>query len=137
MAGALDGIRVVSFGHFVAGPMAAMFLADQGADVLSIERPGAPSHGPAAWRRGQRRLALDLKSPARLAQAREAALEADVVVENFRPGVLQRLGLGPETLRASARISPSVTVPIAQFTKLSTASGSPSGTLNTGWCGGR
>ena len=101
MAGALDGIRVLDFGHYVAGPLTGMLLADQGAEVLKIDPPGGPrwrSPGNAAWNRGKTALALDLKDGADLADARRLAADADVLVENFRPGVMDRLGLGAEAL---------------------------------------
>jgi crotonobetainyl-CoA:carnitine CoA-transferase CaiB-like acyl-CoA transferase len=100
MAGALEGLRVIDFGTFVAGPMAAMLLADQGADVIRIERPGAGFGGPAnaVWNRGKRAISLDLKSPDGRAAAHELALGADVLIENFRPSVMERLGIGYEAL---------------------------------------
>src|SRR5690242_19043593 len=107
MAGALEGLRVIDFGTFVAGPMAAMLLADQGADVIRIERPGAGFDSPAnaVWNRGKRAIALDLKSPDGRAAARQLALGADVLIENFRPGVMERLGLGADgLLRANPRL---------------------------------
>ena len=99
MAGAsvLDGIRVIDFGQYIAGPMAAMFLADQGADVIRIDPPGGPRYNTpanATWNRGKRSIVLDLKKPADVETARQLIATADVVVENFRPGVMDRLGLG-------------------------------------------
>ena len=101
MAGALDGIRVIDFGQYIAGPMAAMLLADQGADVVRIDPPDGPRWDTAAnatWNRGKRSIALDLKSEGDLATARRLIESADVVVENFRPGVMDRLGLGTEAM---------------------------------------
>lgn len=101
--GFLDGIRVVDFGQFVAGPVAAMFLADQGADVVRVERPSGPSYDTAAnatWNRGKRSLCLDLKNPREQVAAKGLIVDADIVIENFRPGVMDRLGLGYETTRA-------------------------------------
>jgi crotonobetainyl-CoA:carnitine CoA-transferase CaiB-like acyl-CoA transferase len=111
----LAGIRVVSFNHFLLGPMGVQALADLGADVIAIEAPeGAWQRhwsGGNIWRDGQsmlhltanrnkRNVALDLKSP----KGRELALRliarADVVAENFRPGVMEKLGLGYEELKA-------------------------------------
>src|SRR3990172_2284748 len=98
MAGALEGTRVIDFGQYVAGPMAAMLLADQGADVIRVEPPGGPrfdTPAHATWNRGKRATVLDLKTPDDLAAARRLIASADVVIENFRPGVMDRLGLGP------------------------------------------
>ena len=101
MAGALDGIRVVDFGHYIAGPLTGMLLADQGADVVKVDPPGGPrwqTPGNATWNRGKRSITLDLKDGANLATARRLVESADVLVENFRPGVMERLGLGAEAL---------------------------------------
>jgi crotonobetainyl-CoA:carnitine CoA-transferase CaiB-like acyl-CoA transferase len=98
MAGALEGTRVIDFGQYVAGPMAAMLLADQGAGVIRVEPPGGPrfdTPANATWNRGKRAIVLDLKTPDDLAAARRLIASADVVIENFRPGVMDRLGLGP------------------------------------------
>ena len=78
-----------------------MILADQGADVVRVERPGGPSmDGPvnAVLNRGKKRIVLDLKSPEGAAVAGELVAEADVVIENFRPGVMSRLGFGAKEL---------------------------------------
>jgi crotonobetainyl-CoA:carnitine CoA-transferase CaiB-like acyl-CoA transferase len=102
-SGPLSGIRVIDFGQYFAGPGAAMILADQGAEVIRVERPGAPSlPGPvcAVLNRGKSSIVLDLKSPQGVAVARDLVAGADVVIENFRPGVMTRLGLGPEALMA-------------------------------------
>ena len=112
---ALQGIRVVDFSHFIAGPLATMFLADLGADVVKVEPPGRGDDlryyppvlpelpdqgGPFLWgNRGKRSVALDLKNASGLEVARSLALRADVVVENFSTGVMERLGLGAEALR--------------------------------------
>jgi alpha-methylacyl-CoA racemase len=102
--GALSGIRILEFEAIGPGPFAAMLLADMGADVLRIDRPVAPEDlGPKrtgkrvdVTGRGRRSVTLDLKQP----QAVEAALDlmsrADVVIEGFRPGTMERLGLGPD-----------------------------------------
>lgn len=108
----LAGITVVDFTAFVAGPYATRLMADMGADVIKIEplegetlRHGAPVvNGASAFfsalNLGKRSLALDLKSPRGLGIAADLAASADVLVENFRPGVMRRLGLGYETLSA-------------------------------------
>ncbi len=104
MAGALQGIRVIDFGQYIAGPMAAMFLADQGADVIRIDPPGGPRYNTpanATWNRGKRSIVLDLKKPEDLATAKQLVATADVVVENFRPGVMDRLGLGHAAMSAA------------------------------------
>lgn len=100
-SGALHGIRVVDFGHHVAGPLAAVMLADQGADVVHVDRPGVtPGAEDAFFNRGKRRISLDLKDAADLGVARDLVRRADVLIENFRPGVMDRLGLGWEESRA-------------------------------------
>src|SRR5215213_7672422 len=104
MAGALDGVRVIDFGQYVAGPLAAMLLADQGADVIRVDPPGGPrfdSPASAVWNRGKRSIVLDLAREEDRATARWLIETADVVVENFRPGVMERLGLGAEALCAA------------------------------------
>lgn len=101
MAGALKGIRVVDFGHYIAGPLAGMLLADQGADVVKIDPPGGPrwsTPANATWNRGKHSITLDLKDEADLETARRLVAGADVLVENFRPGVMDRLGLGAEAM---------------------------------------
>ncbi|MDX3906795.1 MAG: CoA transferase [Pigmentiphaga sp.] len=104
---ALDGVRVIDFSHFIAGPFATMILADMGAEVIKIEAPRGddfrqypPVHpdigqgAPFLWsNRNKRSVALDLKSEAGLRLARELIATADVVVENFSTGVMERLGL--------------------------------------------
>ncbi len=115
MAAALDDLRILDFSRVLAGPLATMVLADLGATVLKVERAGAGDDtrawGPpfdAAGRatyfqsvnRNKRSIALDLGDPDDRALARRLAGEADVVVENFRPGVMERHGLGYEHLAA-------------------------------------
>jgi crotonobetainyl-CoA:carnitine CoA-transferase CaiB-like acyl-CoA transferase len=111
--GPLDGILVADFSRVLAGPLATMTLADLGADVVKVERPGAGddtrSWGPPyveegatyylGLNRGKRSVALDLADPADLALARELAARADVLVESFRPGTMSRLGLDLDELR--------------------------------------
>jgi crotonobetainyl-CoA:carnitine CoA-transferase CaiB-like acyl-CoA transferase len=102
MTGPLDGLRVVDFGQYVAGPLAGVLLADQGADVIHVDPPGGPRWAGVAdafLNRGKRRAVLDLKWPGDLAAARRLAATADVVIENFRPGVLRRLGLDLDEIR--------------------------------------
>src|SRR6186713_1068933 len=110
---ALGRLRILDFSRVLAGPLATMTLADLGAEVTKVERPGSgddtrswgPPHDAAgeatyfqAVNRNKRSLALDLRDPADLAAARRLALAADVVVENFRPGLMDELGLGYEDL---------------------------------------
>src|SRR6188508_131247 len=100
---ALAGIRVIDFGHYIAGPMAAMLLGDFGADVIRVDPPGGPrfrTPANATWNRNKRSIALDLKTEADLEIARRLIASADVVIENFRPGVVDRLGLGPRDMTA-------------------------------------
>ena len=101
MSGALDGIRVIDFGQYIAAPLAGQLLADQGADVIRVDPPSGPSWqtpANATWNRGKRSIALDLKQPDDAEAARRLVLSADVLVENFRPGVMDRLGLGADAL---------------------------------------
>lgn len=103
MPGALAGVRVIDFGHYLAGPLAAVLLADQGAEVIHVDRPGGPrwpAPADAFLNRGKRRIALDLKRPDDRAVAQRLVERADVLIENFRPGVMARLGLGAEVMRA-------------------------------------
>jgi crotonobetainyl-CoA:carnitine CoA-transferase CaiB-like acyl-CoA transferase len=107
----LDGVRVIDFTSIVAGPWATRLLADCGAEVIKVEAVGdgdilrfAPpvndgmSRVYAHFNRGKKSVSLDLKSPAGLEIARRLIRTADVVVENFRPGVMARLGLDYETV---------------------------------------
>jgi crotonobetainyl-CoA:carnitine CoA-transferase CaiB-like acyl-CoA transferase len=112
--GALTGIRVLDFTRVVAGPYCTMLLGDLGADVIKIEQPGhgddTRTWGPPfvagestyflSINRNKRSVCLDLQSAEGLAQARALVASSDVVVENFRPGVMDRLGLGYEALHA-------------------------------------
>jgi crotonobetainyl-CoA:carnitine CoA-transferase CaiB-like acyl-CoA transferase len=117
---ALDGIRVVDFSHFIAGPFATMMLADMGAEVIKIEAPGRGDdlrryppvdprlkHGaPFLWtNRNKRSIAIDLKSPEGVEVARDLIRTADIVVENFSAGVMNRFGLDYENCR---KIRPSI-----------------------------
>ena len=100
--GALENIRVVDFGHYVAGPVVGMLLADQGAEVIKIDPPGGPrfkSEANATWNRNKRSITLNLKRSEELTIARALVDRADVVIENFRPGVMDRLGLGEADAR--------------------------------------
>ena len=102
-AGPLAGLRVVEIGGFGPGPFAAMLLADMGADVIRVDRArGARLAGPnydfrkEVMHRGRRSVAVDLKHPEGASVVLELADRADVLIEGFRPGVCERLGIGPE-----------------------------------------
>ena len=101
MAGALEGLRVVDFGQYLAAPLTTMMLADHGAEVIRVDPPGGPlwtHHANAILHRGKRSIVLDLKAPADWQTARELVGRADIVVENFRPTVMARLGLGADAM---------------------------------------
>lgn len=112
-AGPLKGIRVLDFTRVLAGPSAALALADLGAEVIKIEPPGTgdetrsfppfregESHYYLAVNRGKKSIVVDLKSEAGVSLVKDLAAKCDIVIENYRPGVLDRLGLGYETLSA-------------------------------------
>lgn len=104
--GPLAGIRVLEFEAIGPGPFCAMMLADMGADVLLVDRPSDPRLGVGRDRwsdvmlRGRRSVTLDLKSRDGVAAALALAGRADALIEGFRPGVMERLGLGPDALLA-------------------------------------
>ncbi len=96
--GPLAGVRVVDFGQYLAGPLLGMLLADQGADVVRVDPPGGPSWDTpvnAVLLRGRRSISLDLRDELDRARAQVLLASADVLIENFRPGVADRLGIGP------------------------------------------
>lgn len=96
MTGALAGVRVLELGGKGPTPFAGMLLADMGADVIVIDRLGAPTTDESSvFGRGKSRLQLDLKSPEACEMLLRAMPTVDVVIEGFRPGVAERLGLGP------------------------------------------
>ncbi len=108
MVGPLEGIRVVEFTHMVMGPAAGQILADLGADVVKVEPIGGDATrrllGSGAgyfpmYNRGKRSICLDLKHPSGLEVAKRLATTADILIENYRPGAIDRLGLGWEALR--------------------------------------
>ncbi|MDX2335753.1 CaiB/BaiF CoA transferase family protein [Brevundimonas vesicularis] len=100
MAGPLAGLRIVEFAGIGPGPFAAMMLADHGAEVIRIERPGAAANPMDPLLRSRRSVVLDLKSHDDRESVRDLCRSADGVIEGFRPGVMERLGLGPDVLRA-------------------------------------
>ena len=119
-SGPLSGLKILEFGQIAAGPFAGSLLADLGADVVKIEKPdggddmrrwppisagerGADySENFASVNRNKRSIAVDLKDAAQVARLRKLCEKADAIVENFRPGVLDRLGLGYKTLSAAS-----------------------------------
>ncbi len=111
MAGPLAGIRVIDLTTVVSGPVCTMLLADQGADVIKVEPPGGDIARRTAGNgeftamfvscnRGKRSLAIDLKQPAALAILHRLIAGADVLVQNFRPGTMERFGLDDACIRA-------------------------------------
>jgi alpha-methylacyl-CoA racemase len=97
--GPLAGVRIVEFAGLGPGPFACMLLSDLGADVVRIDRPEAPPPDPRdIVSRGRRIVRLDLKQPASIARVLPILAQADALVEGFRPGVMERLGLGPDTV---------------------------------------
>lgn len=117
-AGPLRGLKVVELGQLIAGPFAAKTLADFGADVIKVESPGEPGKGGdplRQWRllkdgtsvwwqvqsRNKRSVVLDLKAADDVAVVRALATEADVLIENFRPGALEAYGLDPQDLQVA------------------------------------
>jgi crotonobetainyl-CoA:carnitine CoA-transferase CaiB-like acyl-CoA transferase len=95
--GPLTGVRVVDFGQYLAGPLLGMLLADQGADVIRVDPPGGPRWKTpvnAVLLRGRRNIVLDLTDEVDRARANVLIASADVLIENFRPGVADRLGIG-------------------------------------------
>ena len=110
----LADLRVLDLSTVIAGPNCARYLADFGADVIKVERPGGDSLRNMAWRderdgeglwwklanRNKRTVVVDLKDPADLELVLRLADDAHVLVENFRPGRLERLGLAPDVLHA-------------------------------------
>ena len=118
MPGPLNGYRVVDLTSNVAGPLATMILADQGADVIKVETPDGGDHTRAGGNgragftasflnnnRNKRSIVLDLKTPAGRQALLRLSARADVFVQNFRPGVAERLGVGEEAVRA---VSPKI-----------------------------
>jgi crotonobetainyl-CoA:carnitine CoA-transferase CaiB-like acyl-CoA transferase len=111
MTGPLEGIKVIELAHVMAGPVAGLMLADMGADVIKVERPtgddtrhSAPYIGDEAasymmMNRNKRGIVLNLKDPEQVAMLREMIRTADVVLENYRPGTMEKLGLGYDDLK--------------------------------------
>ena len=116
--GALSGTKVLDLSRFIAGPFCAMQLADMGADVIKVERPGIGEDQRAidprvggeslyvmAYNRNKRGMTLDLRHPRAQQIVRELAAKADIVVENFRPGTMEKMGCGYDVLsKANPRL---------------------------------
>src|SRR3954469_4122569 len=109
MTEVLSGIRVIEVGTMLTAPIAGMMLADLGADVVKIERPdggdpvrafrgGLTSPAFSAYNRNKKSVVLDLKNVEAMGALNKLLTTADVLIENFRPGVMERLGLGPQAL---------------------------------------
>jgi crotonobetainyl-CoA:carnitine CoA-transferase CaiB-like acyl-CoA transferase len=97
-SGPLTGFRVVEFAGIGPGPFACMMLADMGAEVITLDRPGANKNQKSATGRGRKIIELDLKDTAARAQTLDLLEQADALIEGFRPGVMERLGLGPNVV---------------------------------------
>ena len=100
VCGPLAGFRVVEFAGIGPGPFACMMLADMGAEVVTLDRVGARKNLTSAAGRGRKVVELDLKDKAAIAKVLELLANADALVEGFRPGVMERLGLGPDVVLA-------------------------------------
>src|SRR5690242_6089850 len=98
MAGPLQGIRIVEMAGLGPGPFAAMMLADHGAEVIRVERAGMIGIPADPLLRSRRSISLDLKQAVARQVVRRLAERSDVLIEGFRPGVMERLGLGPTEL---------------------------------------
>ncbi|SOE96979.1 Crotonobetainyl-CoA:carnitine CoA-transferase CaiB [Burkholderia sp. D7] len=120
MSGPLSGVTILDISTVVSGPLATMHLADQGANVIKVEPPGGDINRRSRQKvsengqfsalfistnRGKRSIALDLKNPQAMEVFRNLLLKADVLVQNFRPGITEKLGIGPEDVE---RINPRV-----------------------------
>ncbi|MBW1708838.1 MAG: CoA transferase [Deltaproteobacteria bacterium] len=100
---ALSGFKVIDFGHYIPGPYTAMMLAEQGAEVIKVERPGGDPYrgepGFMVFNRSKKGITLDLKKEEGQRIAHELIKQADVVIANYRPGVTERLGIGYDRAR--------------------------------------
>ena len=101
MPGALSGIRIIEFAGIGPGPFCGMMLGDHGAEVIRIDRPGAGLDPRDALSRNRKSVLLDIKTPEGLSAAKALCATADGLIEGFRPGVMERLGLGPDVLHAA------------------------------------
>src|SRR5436853_7406607 len=98
-SGPLTGIRIVEFAGIGPGPFACMLLADMGAELVTLDRIGARKNLKSVAGRGRKVVELDLKDKASVASALELLGHADALIEGFRPGVMERLGLSPEVVQ--------------------------------------
>src|ERR1700755_1028995 len=98
--GPLRGIRILEFAGIGPVPFAGMLLSDLGADIVRIDRPGTRTDLREAVNRGRKFVQVDLKDSESVKRMVTLSESADVIMEGFRPGVMERLGLGPETLLA-------------------------------------
>jgi alpha-methylacyl-CoA racemase len=98
--GPLTGVRIVEFAGIGPGPFACMMLADMGAEVVTLDRVGAGKNMKSVAGRGRKVVELDLKDKTAVAQVLELLANADALIEGFRPGVMERLGLGPDLVQA-------------------------------------
>src|SRR5437879_7341758 len=99
-SGPLAGFRIVEFAGIGPGPFACMMLADMGAEVVTLDRVGARKTLKSVAGRGRKVVELDLKDKAAVAQVLDLLSHADALIEGFRPGVMERLGLGPDVVMA-------------------------------------
>jgi alpha-methylacyl-CoA racemase len=99
-SGPLTGVRIVEFAGIGPGPFACMLLADMGAEVVTLDRVGARKNLKSVAGRGRKVVELDLKDKAAIAQVLDLLGHADALIEGFRPGVMERLGLGPDVVLA-------------------------------------
>src|SRR6059058_3147238 len=97
-SGPLTGIRIVEFAGIGPGPFACMMLADMGAEVVTLDRVGARKNLKSVAGRGRKVVELDLKDKAAIAQVLDLLANADALIEGFRPGMMERLGLGPDVV---------------------------------------
>ncbi|HYI27536.1 MAG TPA: CaiB/BaiF CoA-transferase family protein, partial [Bradyrhizobium sp.] len=98
-SGPLAGFRIVEFAGIGPGPFACMMLADMGAEVVTLDRVGAKKNMKSVAGRGRKVVELDLKDKAAVAQVLDLLANADALIEGFRPGVMERLGLGPDVVQ--------------------------------------
>src|SRR6202022_1984085 len=99
-SGPLAGFRIVGFAGIGPGPFACMMLADMGAEVVTLDRVGAKKNLKSVAGRGRKVVELDLKDKASITEVLDLLAYADALIEGFRPGVMERLGLGPEVVQA-------------------------------------